>query len=76
MTSMDWMECDENDAPSSQTFCANHPFVFIILDKITGVICYTGIFANPLTILEVINEKDLSREETMNLLMTADDGQP
>lgn len=53
-------------------FKANHPFVFIILDKITGVVCFMGVFADPTEMLEVVNQKDLSREEITELLAECD----
>ena len=53
-------------------FKANHPFVFVILDKDTGVICFMGLFGNPTEILEVVNEKDLSRDQIQELLLESD----
>ena len=63
------------DAKPQVVFKANHPFVFVILDKDTGVICFMGMFADPKEILEVVNEKDLSREEIHKLLVEEDDDQ-
>lgn len=60
----------DNDIPV--VFKANHPFVFIILDKITGVICFMGVLADPTQILEVVNENDLSHEEIHQLLADND----
>ncbi|OTF82112.1 hypothetical protein BLA29_011993, partial [Euroglyphus maynei] len=53
-------------------FKANHPFVFLILDKITGVVCFLGVFADPTEILEVVPEQDLSNEEITQLLAESD----
>lgn len=59
-------------ALSPVVFKANHPFVFVILDKDTGVICFMGVVADPHEMLEVVNEKDLSREEIQKLLVEDD----
>ncbi|KAH7645178.1 group 27 mite allergen-like protein [Dermatophagoides farinae] len=53
-------------------FKANHPFIFLILDKITGVVCFMGVFADPTQILEVVREQDLSNEEITQLLAESD----
>lgn len=62
-----------NEASAPVLFKANHPFVFVILDKDTGVICFMGVVADPKEMLEVVNEKDLSREEIHKLLVEEDD---
>lgn len=53
-------------------FMANHPFMFIILDKITGIICFMGILADPTQTLEVIPEEHLSNEQISKLLAESD----
>ncbi|XP_027198428.2 serpin B8-like [Dermatophagoides pteronyssinus] len=53
-------------------FKANHPFVFLILDKITGVVCFCGVFADPTEILEVVPEHELSNEQITQLLAESD----
>ena len=61
-----------NTTDTPVQFKANHPFVFIILDKDTGVICFMGVFADPSQILEVVQEKDLKKEEIHQLLTEND----
>ena len=63
------------DSKTPVVFKANHPFVFVILDKETGVICFMGVFADPKEMLEVVNEKDMTREEIHKLLAEEDDDQ-
>ena len=63
------------DSKTPVVFKANHPFVFVILDKETGVICFMGVFADPKEMLEVVNEKDMTREEIHKLLVEEDDDQ-
>lgn len=53
-------------------FKANHPFLFLILDKITGVVCLMGVFADPTEIMEVVREHDLSDAEITKLLAEHD----
>lgn len=53
-------------------FTANHPFMFIILDKITGIICLMGILADPTQTLEVIPEDHLTNEQISKLLAESD----
>ncbi|KAJ6223340.1 hypothetical protein RDWZM_001885 [Blomia tropicalis] len=65
---------EQTEPASNVTICfkANHPFMFIILDKDTGVICFMGILADPKEILEVVHEKDLSRGMIHELLNDID----
>jgi len=67
-------EHSDSDSATPEQFKANHPFMFVILDKDTNVICFMGLVADPKAILEVINEKDLSKEEIQQLLGESDVG--
>lgn len=65
-------ETDPAERGDPIIFKANHPFLFIILDKVTHVICFTGIVTDPVSMLEVVNEKDLSKEQIQQLLAEQD----
>jgi hypothetical protein len=51
---------------------ANHPFVFIIMEKVSKVALFMGLFADPREMLEVVRESDLSAEEISELLSNSD----
>jgi serpin B len=51
---------------------ANHPFVFIIMDKVSIVALFMGLFADPREMLEVVRESDLSAQQISELLSNSD----
>ena len=54
-----------------QLFRANHPFVFLIADKITNVCVFMGYFGDPQEMLEVVRESDLTPEQINQLLASS-----
>jgi serine protease inhibitor len=50
-----------------EEFCADHAFMYMILDSVTGTILMIGLYTDPKQTLEVVHENQLSPEEAHEL---------